>query len=243
MTRIAGLVQARMGSTRLPGKVMRDLAGKPMVGHIIDRLGAVSGLCGIVLATTIDRQNDGLVEYAETRGCSVYRARGEDDIAERLVGAAHLVRADAILKINGDCPLVDHEVLSKLVAAFRNAENPDYVSNKIVLTYPNGLSAEVIATRALEWCAANLADVQDRELVAKWIMDHPDRFKTVSVVSGRHLGHLNWTVDTPEDFAFVERIFMALGSENHLFGLDEVLEYLGIGGENGQEGAHKGMQP
>src|SRR3989304_2895228 len=141
MTRIAGLIQARMGSTRLPGKVMLDLAGKPMVGHIIDRLQAVPGLCGIVLATTVDSRNDGLVEYARSRGLSVYRAQGEDDIAERLAGAAKLMRADAILKVNGDCPLVDPEVLWRLVAAFESAGDADYASNKIIWTYPMGLTA------------------------------------------------------------------------------------------------------
>jgi len=222
MARVAGLIQARMGSTRLPGKVMRELAGKPMVGHIIERLETVPGLCGVVLATTADPRNEGLADYARARGLAVYRAQGEDDIAERLLGAARLMRADAILKVNGDCPLVDPAVLAELLEAF--TDGTDYVSNKIEPSYPLGLSAEVIATRALEWCDANLEAPQDRELVANWIKEHPGRFKQVSVVSRRGLGHLNWTVDTPEDFAFVEEIFAALGGR--LFGLDDVLDFL-----------------
>lgn len=243
MIRVVGLVQARMGSSRLPGKVMRDLAGKPLVGRIMDRLEAVPGLCGIVLATTADPRNDRLVEYAKARGCSVYRAQGEDDIAERLIGAARLVGADAILKVNGDCPLVDPEVLTKIVATFLKAEDSDYVSNKIAATYPIGLSAEIIATRALEWCDANLADATDRELVAAWIMHHPQQFKTVSVTSGRDLGHLNWAVDTPEDFAFVERIFAALGDGNRIFGLDEVLEFLDLDARTGRARVRKEAHP
>lgn len=226
MTRIAGLVQARMGSTRLSGKVMRDLAGTPLVGHIIERLRAVTGLCGIVLATTADPRNDGLADYARRRGAEVYRAKREDDIAERLVGAAHLAGAEAILKINGDCPLVDPAVLARLVSAFEAAGDADYVSNKIDWTFPMGLSAEVIRTKAMEWCDANLTAAEDRELIANWIKEHPDRFKQVSVTSGRDLGHLNWSVDTPEDFAFVEKIFYALHPADPLFGLDAVLAFL-----------------
>ncbi len=214
-----------MGSTRLPGKVMRDLAGKPLVGHIIERLRAVPGLCGIVLATTADPRNDALADYALGLGTAVYRAKGEDDIAERLVGAAHLARADAILKINGDCPLVDPAVLARLVTAYEAAGNADYVSNKIEWTYPLGLSAEVIRTKALEWCDVNLSAAEDRELVANWIKDHPERFKQISVTSGRSLSHLNWSVDTPEDFAFVERVFSALYPADPVFGLDAVLAF------------------
>ena len=221
--RIAGLIQARMGSTRLPGKMMRDLCGKPMVGHIIDRLQAVPGLCGIVLATTTDPRNDEMIAYARARGLSVYRAEGEDDIAERLLGAAQLMRADAILKINGDCPLADPAVLARMVETWRASGDAQYVSNKIVWTYPEGLSAEVIATPALEWCDANLSDATDRELVANWIKNHPDRFKQQSVESGRDLGKLRWTVDTREDFAEVEAIVAKLGGGSRNFGLDEIL--------------------
>ena len=232
-----------MGSTRLPGKVMRELAGRPMVGHIVDRLEAVPRLCGIVLATTADPRNDGLADYARARGLAVYRARGEDDIAERLLGAARLMRADAILKVNGDCPLVDPEVLGRLVAAFEAAGDADYASNKIEWTYPMGLSAEVITARALAWCDANLTEAQDRELVANWIKERKEQFKQVSVTCDRTLGHLNWTVDTAEDFAFAERVFAALHPANPLFGLDDVLAFLGVENNTGSNNSRKAARP
>lgn len=226
MTKIAGLIQARMGSSRLPGKVMRRLAGQPLVGHIIDRLQATSGLEGIVLATTVDPVNAPLIAYAQKRKVQVYQAQGEDDIAERLHGAVRLTHADAILKINGDCPLVDPNVLSQLVAAFHANDDLDYVSNKIVWTWPEGLSAEAISKNALAWCDTNLTSPEDRELVANWIRDHPDRFAHQSIEGERDLTAHKWSVDTPEDFSFMTRIFDVLYEQSRIFSTDDVLALL-----------------
>ena len=223
--RIAGLVQARMGSTRLPRKVMLPLAGRPLVGHIFDRLRRVGGLSGLVLATTRDPANDPLAAFAAAEGALVFRARGEDDIAERLAGAAALAGADAVLKVNGDCPLVDPAVLALLVERFRRGD-VDYVSNKIVWTWPEGLSAEVIGRRALDWCDANLSAASEREFVANWIRDHGERFRVASVEGPRDLSRHRWTVDTPEDYAFMQRLFAALHPGDPVFGLDAVLAHL-----------------
>jgi spore coat polysaccharide biosynthesis protein SpsF (cytidylyltransferase family) len=237
--RIAGLVQARMGSSRLPGKVMLSIRGRPMIGHLMDRIERVAGLAGIVVATTVDPRNDALADYARSRGVEVHRERGEDDIASRLLGAARLMRADAVLKVNGDCPLVDPAVLQQLVDAFRAAGEADYASNKVEWTFPEGLSAEVIATRALDWCAENLADPVDRELVANYIRDHRDRFKVVSVTSPRNLSRHRWVVDTPEDFVFITRIFDVLSSRGSVFGLDDILKAI----ESAPDLQHEPAQP
>jgi spore coat polysaccharide biosynthesis protein SpsF len=221
--RIAGLIQARMGSSRLPGKVMRPIGGKPVVGHIIDRIERVSGLCGVVLATTVDPRNDPLVDYVKSRAVLVYREPDEDDIAARLLGAARVVQADAILKLNGDCPLADPGILQDMVDTFRVDPSVDYVSNKIVWTYPEGLSAEVIATRALAWCASALTDPEDRELVANYIRDHTARFTVRSMIGDRDLSRHRWVIDTQEDFAFVSRIFEVLAPQGSVFGLDSIL--------------------
>jgi spore coat polysaccharide biosynthesis protein SpsF (cytidylyltransferase family) len=223
--KIVGLVQARMGSMRLPRKVMLPLAGRPLIGHIFDRLGRVDDLAGLVLATTADPRNDPLVAFAAEEGAIVYRALAEDDIAERLAGAAALAGADAILKVNGDCPLVDPTVLNLLVARFRRAD-VDYVSNKIVWTWPEGLSAEMIAASALFWCDENLKTAEEREFVANWIRDHRDRFRVASVEGPRDLTRHRWTVDTVEDYALMQRIFDALYPHDPLFGLDAVLSHL-----------------
>ena len=227
MPRIIGLAQARMGSSRLPGKVMLLLAGRPLIGHIFDRLAATPGVDGLVLATTADARNDALVGYAEERGIPVYRERLEDDIVARLAGAARFTGADAILKVNADCPMVDPAILARLVGTFRTQPETDYVSNKIVWTWPEGMSAEVIATGALEWCAANLSADADRELVANWIRDHTERFSRLSVEADRDYMNLpKLSVDTPDDFALANRIFDALFQSNPLFGFDDILAWL-----------------
>src|SRR5690348_15131149 len=129
MTRIFGLVQARMGSTRLPGKVLKPLAGKPLIGHIFDRLKALD-LQGIVLSTTQRADDNELAEYALSQGVKVYRGPHPDDLAERLYGAAASVNADAVLKVNSDCPLIDPAVLAELLDVFRADSKLDYCSNK-----------------------------------------------------------------------------------------------------------------
>lgn len=225
--RIVGLVQARMGSQRLPEKVMRPICGMPLIGHIFDRLQAVSRLDGIVLATTADPRNDLLVDYARRRGISVHREKAEDDIAARLHGAAALVSADAILKVNGDCPMIDPAILRRMLEAWNENPEIDYISNKIIWTWPEGMSAEVIGMPALQWCNDHLETAQDRELVANWIRDHTDRFARISIESGLdgHAGFPTLAVDTPEDLAEAERIFAALYGANPLFGFSEIAHY------------------
>jgi spore coat polysaccharide biosynthesis protein SpsF len=214
-----------MGSQRLPGKVLLPLAGRPLVGHIFDRLRATQGVDALVLATTVDPRNDPLAAFAEKEGAAVYRGTGEDDIAGRLAGAARLAKADAILKVNGDCPLVDPAILSLLVARFRAGEI-DYVSNKIRWTWPEGMSAEVIATSALAWCDANLVTAEDRELVANHIRDNRSRFRVSSVEGPEDLTRYKWSVDTRSDFDEVAGLFDALYTANPLFGVADILDVI-----------------
>jgi len=226
MTRIVGLTQARMGSTRLPGKMMELISGKPMIGHIFERITKVPSLDEQVLATTIDPRNDEMVAYAESLGITVYRETEEDDIAARLCGAAKMMEADAILKINGDCPMIDTGVLEQLIQLFLNKTETDYASNKITWSYPEGLSAEVISTKALCWCDKNLKTDHDRELVANWIRDHVERFKVLSLQHKSDLSHHRWCVDTAEDLDFVRSVFNALYEKHPNFGLNEILDFI-----------------
>jgi spore coat polysaccharide biosynthesis protein SpsF len=217
-----------MGSTRLPGKVMLPLADKPLVGQIFDRLEAIGLLDGVVLATTVDPRNDPLVDYALSRGLVVYRETGEDDIAGRLAGAAAAVEADAILKVNADCPMIDPVIVERIVKTFLAEPVADYASNKIEWTWPEGMSAEAIGTPALQWCDRNLRASEDRELVANWIRDHTERFRCRSVTSedGRVRGLPVLSVDTPADYALAQKIFAALGQGGRIFGIEEILGFL-----------------
>jgi spore coat polysaccharide biosynthesis protein SpsF len=223
--RIVGLIQARMGSTRLPGKVLMNLGGRSVVGHILDRLVATTGVDGCVLATTVAPANDALEAFAEAEGIGIYRSALEDDIADRLYGAAQKMQADAILKVNGDCPFVCPSVMGRLVEEFQHG-GYDYVSNKIRPTWPEGLSAEVIATPALAWADAALTRADDREFVANLIRDSRDRFAVGSVEGDEDFSNLKLSLDTPEDFAEAERLAAALYPANPLFLMDDIAGWL-----------------
>lgn len=226
MTRVIGIIQARMGSSRLPGKAMLPLAGRPLVWHIIDRMRRVRGVGPIVLATTTDPRNEMLARFAEAEGLEVYRHEVEDDLAGRIAGAVRGRAGELVLKTGGDCPLIDPDVLQRLVDAALAEPQADFVSNRVVWSYPLGLSADVISRRAIEWCDANLSSAQDRELFAVYVRDHPERFKVVPVVHDQDLSRHGWTVDEPEDLVFVREVFDALFAEGAVFGLQDVLGYL-----------------
>lgn len=225
-TPVLGVVQSRMGSSRLPGKALAPLAGKPLIWHMIDRMRRVEGIEEIVLATTSDPRNDPLVEFCEREGLATFRHVEEDDLAGRIAGAIRGRPGDLILKTGGDCPLIDPTVLQKMVDMARKSERADFVSNRIEWSYPLGLSADVVSRSAVEWCDANLTAPEDRELFALYIRDHPEQFAVIPVVNDTDLTQHNWCVDTPEDYVFVSRIYDALYRPGECFGLQDVLDFL-----------------
>jgi len=224
---VLGVVQARMGSTRLPGKALTDLAGKPLVWHMIDRMRRVVGVDEIVLATTTDPRNEPLVAFCQAEGLGVFQHPDEDDLAGRIAGAIAGRQGDIILKTGGDCPLIDTSVLQKMVDTAVSLGDADFVSNRVEWSYPLGLSADVVSRKAVEWADANLTSAEDRELFAVYIRDNPDRFKVVAVKQDIDLTDQNWCVDTPEDLALVRSIFDALYVPGQTFGQKEVLRHLG----------------
>lgn len=224
--KLIGLVQARMGSTRLPGKVMKKFAGKPIVWHICDRLKRVDGVDEVVLATGAGSENDCLVDWAVQEGVKFVQHPNDDDIAGRMQKAITMTNADVILKANGDCPLLDVQIASSAIKLFNMTSGCDAVTNKIRQTYPLGFSLEVLGRKCIEWCAQNLTAENDRELMVKWIFDRPEFFKIASLESEESFGHLNLTVDTPEDYEFVGRIFDSLYRDGESFGWPEVKRYL-----------------
>ena len=205
---------------------MLDVAGRPLIWHIFDRLKRVPNLQGIILGTTTKSEDDRLVSFAEAEGIAIHREKNSNDIAARLAGAVKQVGATGILKVNGDCPLVDPEILTRLTQRFMEKPEVDYVSNKVVWTYPKGLSAELISARAIDWCNRHLLAPKDRELVADWIRDHSEKFEVVSIQGERNLSDFNWSVDTQNDYTFVCKIFEHLYQPGDIFGLDDVLGFL-----------------
>lgn len=215
-----------MGSARLAGKVMLPLAGRPLVWHILQRLRAVKAISDIVLATTRARENEPLVTWAEGEGVTVIRHPAEDDIAGRLAMAMEVAAADVVVKINADCPLVDPSIVQAGLDMLERDASADGVTNKLRPSYPLGYSVEILSRRAIEWCDRNLSSPEDRELAVKWIFDHPDRFRILSLESTEDDSRLNLTLDTTADYAFISAIFDALFAERPCFGWHDVKAFL-----------------
>ena len=226
MNPVIGVIQARMGSSRVPGKAMLDLAGRPLIGHMIDRLRRVRNLGEIVLATTGDARNAPLVAFAKAEGLGVFQHPDEDDLAGRFAGLIEGRQGDFVLKTSGDCPLIDVGVLQRMVDTALADPDADFISNRINWSYPLGLSADVMSRRAIVWCDRNLTDAGERELFAVYVRDHAEQFKVIPIVNAVDLSHHGWTVDEPADVEFARRVFDRLYVPGGYFGMDDVLSYL-----------------
>lgn len=224
--RTVAIVQARMGSTRLPGKVLRPLAGRPMVERVLERARRIAGVAEVVLATTVLAEDDPLAAYVgRALGANVVRGP-VDDVLARYVGAAASARAEAIVRITADCPLLSPVVSGHVVARFLDAAGAlDYVSNVVRRTYPRGLDTEILSREALERAHREAVEPADREHVTRYVYRHPERFRIGSVEAERDLSAYRWTVDTPEDLALAERLYDELGPRAD-FEVDDVLAAL-----------------
>lgn len=220
--RIAVIVQARMGSTRLPGKVLADVNGHPVLWHVVTRARRAQTVDTVIVATSEREQDDPIAEFCHRH--DIPCARGsEDDVLDRYYGAAREHRADVVVRVTGDCPLLDPEVLDRVVETYLQG-NFDYVSNTLRSTYPDGLDTEVFNFAALEgaWREARLP--AEREHVTPYIRAS-GRFRTGNVTSDAWppTRHLRWTVDEPADLEFVRQVYARLGQGGRSFGWLEVL--------------------
>lgn len=189
-------MQARTGSQRLPGKVLADLGGRPVLGVLLDRLrGAV--VDRLVVATTDGRADDPVVALAEAHGADVVRGP-EDDVLARFRQVIDRYRPSTIVRITADCPFVDRGLLAECVARQRES-GADYASNTVIRTFPDGLDVEVVAAAALLEADEESTDPFEREHVTPFIYRRPERYRLAAVVGQRALGHLRWTLDTTDD--------------------------------------------
>jgi glutamate-1-semialdehyde 2,1-aminomutase len=202
--KIVALVQARMGSTRLPNKVMRPINGKPMIELLLLRLSKTTKIDEIVLATSSNPVNLPMVEHVNNLGFSVYKG-SENDVLDRFYRAGLSHNADAIVRITGDCPLVDPNLVDEVVSEFKNT-GADYISNAIVPSYPDGLDIEVFSFKALKSAWSEATTHFDREHVTSFIRES-NLFKLASFSHGEDLSNLRWTVDELVDFEVIEGIF------------------------------------
>ncbi len=221
---VVAILQARMSSTRLPGKVMKPLLGQPMLARQIERVRRARLLEGLVIATSTDPRDDVVAQLSASLELPCYRG-SLPDVLDRYRGAAEWARAEVVVRLTGDCPLADPEVIDSAVQMYLDGPY-DYVSNTVRRTYPHGLDVEVFGAAALAAAAREAHLPSDREHVTRFFYTHPRRFRSGMLLHGVDLSHLRWTVDEPEDFVFVEQIYRELYPRNPAFTTADVLRLL-----------------
>jgi spore coat polysaccharide biosynthesis protein SpsF len=224
MTKIIAIVQARLESTRLPGKTMMDIMGRPMLWHVINRLKQSRRLTDIVIATTTNEKDKAIVRLARENSVKSY-AGNEEDVLDRYYQAAIKFKTDVIVRLTADCPLIDPEIVDKVIEYFLSG-NSDYVSNTVKPSYPDGLDTEVFSFGSLQraWEEAKLKS--EREHVTAYLWKHPELFKIGNVKNDIDLSRFRWTVDIDEDLQFVREIYQRLYIEDRIFYMEDVLKLL-----------------
>lgn len=216
------IIQGRMTSRRLPGKILAAIAGVPLLAHVTRRAQASGVFHDIVFATTTDPSDDPVETYCTAHGIRCFRG-DPSDVLDRYAQAARAYGAGVIVRLTSDCPLLDPAVIKRVVGTFDPARH-DYVSNAIRRTYPDGLDTEVFSLEALKRADKEARLPSEREHVTPYMHKHPELFRIAHVTQERDYSALRWTVDEPRDLDFVRAVFRELG--DGLFGQEEILALL-----------------
>lgn len=219
---ILAIVQARMKSRRLPGKVMKRVLGKPLIGHLLERLSHSQKIDKIILATSSDSSNDALCKYVTELGFDAYRG-SENDVLDRYYQSARLYGASTIIRVTGDSPLIDPKVVDKVIQYFQ-FNSFDYVSNSCPPTYPDGQDTEVFSFDALEKSWQVAKKLSDREHVTP-VMVQSGQFNVGNVIHSTDLSQERWTLDEEADFMLIRDIFEHLYPLKRDFDLSDILKY------------------
>lgn len=211
MSRTIIIAQARMGSTRLPGKVMMDLAGRPVIDHVIERAQRARKADSLIIATPDLAEDAPLVAHVRALGVDVVTGSA-DDVLARYVKAARESRADVVVRVTCDCPLLDPGIVDEVIEAFY-ATGADYCSNTLKRTYPIGVDTEVFTAESLFTAEAEATEQQQREHVTPFLYQHPERFKlhNVEAPEWAHRPELRLTVDEQADLDLVREIVKLAG--------------------------------
>jgi spore coat polysaccharide biosynthesis protein SpsF len=224
---IWAVVAGRMGSSRMPGKTMADLAGRPSLLHIVDRLRRVPALDGVVIATTDDPSDDPIRAAGRSEGVPVFSG-SPDDVLDRTLRAARSVGATTIVQVTGDCPLVDPDVVGATIEAFLR-ERPDYASTVLgEETWPVGLDVEVFATETLAGVDRVATEPRHREHVSLYIYEHPEKYRLLGLRAegDERRPELRLTLDTVDDYEVISAVYAALYPANPEFGIRDAIAYL-----------------
>ena len=224
--KIVAIIQARMGSTRLPGKTLLPILGRPLLERLIERLRFVERIDQIVVATTVAPDDDAIEATCDRLGAGCYRG-SVDDVLDRVLEAARTYHADLIVEICGDCPLIDPGTVRSVIELYDTGAF-DHTSNILCEGYPRGLDTQVYATRVLAEVAELTQNPADREHVSLYIYEHPKRYRlgryeTPADIRRRRL---RLTVDTPDDLALIQAIYEHLYPSKPDFSIQDVVRLL-----------------
>ncbi|MEQ9667155.1 cytidylyltransferase domain-containing protein [Coleofasciculus sp. G2-EDA-02] len=239
--KIVAIIQARMGSTRLPGKVMRQLSDKTVLAHVIQRVQACSLVKQVIVATTTSTADDVII--SESVKCGVNWFRGsEDNVLERYYLAAKEYKANVVVRVTSDCPLFDTELLTQMLNDFKRKTGQgmkiDYLSNTLNRSYPYGLDAEIFTFAALEQAFREARQPYEKEHVTPYIYQHPNLFSLHKQVGEKDLSAFRWTLDTEEDWRLISKIYSYCYKKSKMFTTDEILHILEINPELAKINAH-----
>jgi spore coat polysaccharide biosynthesis protein SpsF len=217
------IVQARMTSTRLPGKVLKRVLGKPLLEYQIERIKRVKSADEIVVATTVNRADEEIVEFCDRLSLPFFRGE-ERDVLSRYHAAAKAFQADVVVRLTSDCPVIDPSVVERVLRHyFDHAMECDYVSNCLKRTYPRGMDTDVFPFRILEQAVLEAAGTGEREHVTPFIYRQAHRFRLSNVEYHEDCSRHRWTVDTEEDFVLIRRIIESLYPRDPAFRMEDIL--------------------
>jgi len=229
MNHIVASVQVRMGSSRYPGKAMYEITGKPLLGHLVSRLRLSKLLDDIIVATSINTENDVIASYCKENSIACFRG-DENDVLGRTLGALNYMNADIGVEIFGDCPLIDPKIVDFIIDKFLDDDDdPDFVGNDLKTTFPPGMDVEVFKVVALEDSSHRTDDLAIREHGTLYIRQNPLLYKVKNVEAPERWRRpeLELEVDTEEDIYVVSKIFDHYDSRNNLnFGLDDIIKFM-----------------
>lgn len=222
--KVVAVAQARMGSTRLPGKVLKDLGGRPALDWVVEAARKAPGVHEVVVATSVLDRDQPIVDWCHTKGVRVSRG-DEIDVLSRFLGAAHETKADILVRLTGDCPLLDYNVIGEVIR-LRGMKNAEYASNIDPPTYPDGLDVEVFTRNALEIAHREAVRGTDRDTVTRWMVRNRYRLPAANLTCPLpDLVHERWVLDSPEDYDMLQKLVEGLrGEEPTLLNVLEVLD-------------------
>jgi len=241
--RVVIILQARMGASRLPGKPLKKVLGRSLLSYQLERLRRVYSASEIVVATTMESQDDAIISLCEAEKVAYFRG-SSFDVLDRYYQAAKLFNADYIVRVTGDCPIIDPEIIDQVINEYlQQLPTYDYVSNSVRPTYPRGLDTEIFSFPLLEYAHKDGKLPQEREHVTVYFYTHPEIFSIGNVASEKDISQHRWTVDTQEDFELISKILTTIYPYNPNFNTNDVLALLDENPEWVKINAHIKQKP